>query len=327
MSLWDKEVGSNMFTIIVCTYNGKRTIKETIKHILEQKDYDRYVKQFIVVDNASTDETKEIVLRYAQSANVIYSYEEKPGLGNARLNGVKLTQEEWIVFVDDDNELDSDWITNAADFIKNNPDVGIFGGSIIPKLEFKATQEEYDHLRKHMGKLACTDYRREEIDFSRNTSPFRGIIGAGMVVKTEYLKELAEKGWINQIGRTGDNTAAGDDSEISLFVTEKKGRKAGYCPNMILEHNLPQSRLQSDYLLKLNESITIGCYKGQSLKKWYVLRRIKQLFLYGVQKNPYERDTLEFKMWEQGKDIYLRLTREDMLFLKKVYRKQERGTL
>ena len=135
-----------------------------------------------------------------------------------------------------------------------------------------------------------------------------------MVVRTEYLKELASKGWIKQIGRTGNDTASGDDGEISHFVTEKKGKKAGYCPYMIIEHNLPQSRLQENYLLKLNRSLSIGCYKRQSLKPFYVLRRIKQLMLYIIKKNPYKERTLEYEMWEQGKKIYIELIINDKLF-------------
>lgn len=310
-----------MFTIVICTYNGARTLEKTLNHILAQDGFDKYIEQVIVVDNASTDETSVIIKSYTQSKKLIYSYEAKPGLGNARLNGVRLAKAEWTVFVDDDNELDPDWVSNAAEYIGKHPNIGIMGGTVIPKLEFSATQEELMRLKKHMGMLACTDFSRDDVDFDRDKSPFGGIIGAGMVVRTEYLKELASKGWIKQMGRTGNNTAAGDDGEISRFVTERKGRKAGYCPYMILEHNLPKSRLQEDYLLKLHGSLADGCYKGQSLKKWYVLRRIKQLLIYAIQKNPHKEGTLEYKMWEQGRNLYFKMVREDMLVLKRVYRK------
>lgn len=307
-----------MFTIIICTYNGERTLEKTLNHIYAQDEFDEYIEQVIVVDNASNDETASIIKKYSRPEKLIYSYEAKPGLGNARLNGVYLADAEWTVFVDDDNELDSNWISNAAKYIGSHPNIGIFGGTVIPKLEFAATQEELMRLKNHMGMLACTNYSRKEIDFSREKSPFGGIIGAGMVVRTEYLKELASNGWIKQMGRTGNNTAAGDDGEISRFVTEKKGGKAGFCPYMILEHNLPQSRLQENYLLKLNASLADGCYKGQSLKKWYVLRRVKQLMIYAFKKNPYGINTLEYKMWEQDKCIYMESVKRDRLFKKSI---------
>ena len=308
----------NMFTIVICTYNGERTIEKTLNHIYAQRKFDEYIEQVIVVDNASTDRTLTIIKSYIESKKLIYSYEAKPGLGNARLNGVRLASAEWTVFVDDDNELDFDWISNAAEYIVCHPNIGIFGGTVIPKLEFTATQEELMHLKNYMGMLACTDYSRKSIDFRRQKSPFGGIIGAGMVVRTEYLKELAAKGWIKQMGRTGNNTAAGDDGEISRFVTERKGRKAGFCPQMILKHNLPKSRLQEDYLLKLNASLAEGCYIGQSQKKWYVLRRVKQLMIYAAKKNPYEINTLEYKIWEQSKYIYLESVKSDKLFRRNI---------
>lgn len=305
-----------MFTIIICTYNGQRTIEKTLNHIYAQDEFDKYIEQVIVVDNVSTDNTSSMVKNYPQSKNLIYSYEAKPGLGNARLNGVRLANAEWTVFVDDDNELDANWISTAAKYIGSHPNVGVFGGSIIPKLEFAATQDEVKHLKKHMDMLACTDYSRDDIDFSREKSPFGDIVGAGMVVRTDCLKALAANGWIKQMGRTGNNTAAGDDGEISIFVTEKRGKKAGYCPYLILEHNLPQSRLQEDYLLRLNASLADGCYRGQSLKKLYVLRRVKQLVKYVTMKNPYAANTLEYKMWKQSKRIYIESVKRDRLFIR-----------
>lgn len=300
-----------MFSIIICTYNGGRTLKNVINKILLQNNYDKYVKEFIIVDNASTDNTSEIIKNFKIQSDIIYSYEPKCGLANARLNGVNIATGSWIIFVDDDNELDSDWIETAAHYIESHNDIGIFGGSVIPKLEFNPTNEELQRLKKHYGMLACTDMYREDIDFSKNVSPFIGIIGAGMVIKTEYIKELVSLGWINQMGRTKDNTAAGDDSEISNFVTEKKGKKSGYCPHLIIQHNLPESRLQESYLLKLHSSISEAGYRGQSLKSFYVLRRFKWLMHILFSKNPYKKDSLEYKMKEQGDAIYIDLLKKD----------------
>ena len=116
------------FSIVICTYNGARTIGKVIDTISNQKNYDKFIDEIVVVDNASTDETKEIVLnKKKNNPDIIYSFESKSGLSYARLNGVMLVKNEWTVFIDDDNELRDDWIEQAAKFIENNRNIGIFG--------------------------------------------------------------------------------------------------------------------------------------------------------------------------------------------------------
>lgn len=306
-----------MFTIIICSYNGARTIHDAIRSVLQQDEYDSLVEQFIVVDNASIDSTKDIVNGFSDE-RITYAYQPLAGLGNARLKGVELATADWIVFVDDDNELDPNWIKTAAEFIESHPSVGIFGGSVVPKLEFEATAEEYEHLKRHRGMLACTDLSRDQIDFSRTRSPLYCTVGAGMVVKTVYLKELADRGWIKQMGRTKDNLASGDDTEIGVYIIQRRKQEEGHCPRMILEHNLSRNRLQSDYLLKLHRPLITASYNYQTRRKWYWLRRMKRIVYYLTKKNPYKDGTLEYQMWKQEKKLYLSYCLKDVLFLKKV---------
>ena len=301
-----------MFSVIICTYNGRRTIERVIESLLDQEELSLLVEQIIVVDNASTDGTKNIVDRYL-TEKLIYSHEKKQGLGYARLNGLRLAKAEWIVFIDDDNELSKDWIKTAAEFIRENQEIGIFGGSVIPKLDFDPTKEELERLGCFKRMLACSDMNRKDIDFKRKVSPFGGIIGAGMVVKKEHLKELEKRGWLKQIGRCGDSTDSGDDSEISYFVTEVLKKEAGFCPYLIIEHNISRNRLEKDYLLRLSASIMESDYIQQGIKKYYVLRRIRSLIKFVGTKNPYQKNSFDYKVWEIRKESYISKVKQDKL--------------
>lgn len=304
-----------MFTIIMCTYNGERTIKKAIDSILNQYEYEKYVEKFIVVDNSSIDGTSEIVKSY--SDRILYSYEKRSGLGWARQNGVGFVKSEWTIFIDDDNELDKNWVVCAAQYISENTNIDLFGGTIIPKLDFIPLDDERDNLKKHLSMVACNTYRRDEIDYTLKQSPVGCIFGAGMIIKSQYLIKLNDTGWLKQIGRTKDNTMAGDDGEIVQFV-KKNGGRIGYCPYMIIEHNIPSFRLQEEYLLKLGASLAQGVYNCQSMAPLYILRRIKTITQYLGKHNPYQRDTLDFKLWEQSRKIYFKMLFKDKIFLKRV---------
>ncbi len=306
------------FSIVICTYNGARTIGKVIDTISNQKNYDKFIDEIVVVDNASTDETKEIVLnKKKNNPDIIYSFESKSGLSYARLNGVMLVKNEWTVFIDDDNELRDDWIEQAAKFIENNRNIGIFGGEIIPKIEFEITEHEIENLKFALPLLACTHYSESDIDINQKINTIGTIIGAGMVVKTIYLKELSKAGWINCVGRTRDDTEAGDDLEILRYVTDIRKINAGHCPYMVLYHNLPKSRLEDQYLLRLRKSIVQSSYYIQSQKKWYALRRIKELIRMFFISNQYPKGTLQYKMEKERKRTYLSLIWRDKLILKR----------
>ena len=50
-----------MFTIVICTYNGERTIEKTLNHIYAQRKFDEYIEQVQPQMQASLDEAWESV--------------------------------------------------------------------------------------------------------------------------------------------------------------------------------------------------------------------------------------------------------------------------
>ena len=122
-------------------------------------------------------------------------------------------------------------------------------GRDYPKIEFEITEHEIENLKFALPLLAfCTHYSESDIDINQKINTIGTIISAGMVVKTIYLKELSKAGWINCVGRTRDDTEAGDDLEILRYVTDIRKINAGHCLYMVLYHNLPKSRLEDQYL-------------------------------------------------------------------------------
>jgi len=92
-----------MISYIIPVYNGSASIEKCIQHILDQSgDFDREV---FVINDGSTDNTAEIVKK--QPVNLV----NRPHLGasSTRNYGVKCTNGDYIVMVDADTFLDSDW--------------------------------------------------------------------------------------------------------------------------------------------------------------------------------------------------------------------------
>lgn len=240
-------------TIIICCYNGANRIGKVLEYIYNQKELEIYVYEIIVVDNHSTDNIKDVVYSYEEKNNsavpLRYVYEDKPGLSNARKKGVDSCKTEWIAFLDDDNLIMQGWINNICRYIEVNQNVGVLNGAVVPYVPFEMNKEEELRLKASLKVLACTHYDIEEVK-NKPKTPFRNPIGAGMVIRTEPLKELSENGWLNSSGRTKDNLTSGEDGEMAFFV-KSKGFDFGFCPDAILYHEMNKGRLQDEYLEKM----------------------------------------------------------------------------
>lgn len=260
-------------TISICTYNGEKYLDDVIESIIKQDNYDKYVDKLQIVDNASSDNTKDIILKYQKKyPNIEYIYEEKPGLSYARRHGA-VVDSEWIAYLDDDNILMKGWVIEAVKFITNNPKIGAFNGASIATIRHEISEEETIILKAIYDYLACTHCCIEDYKM-KLASAIKGPFGAGIVLKTKPLKEFLSEGWTKNIGRKGSDLGSGEDGEIVNAIIER-GFLYGYNDKMALLHIIPKSRLQESYILKLIHGLNKGYYVYLSRKKNYVYYRSK----------------------------------------------------
>lgn len=90
-------------TVILPTYNRSSFLKETIQSVLNQSHENL---ELIVVDDGSTDNSKEIV-ELIVDKRVKYFYKKNGGVSSARNFGIDLAEGDFISFVDSDDLLDS----------------------------------------------------------------------------------------------------------------------------------------------------------------------------------------------------------------------------
>lgn len=268
-----------MFTIIICTYNGEKRLTRGLTAICSCNKIDQLVSSVIVVDNASTDGTKNVINSFIKKStykNIKYIYEEKPGLSNARLTGILNCNTQWVIFLDDDNIITYDWVEKAYEYIRLKEGLGAFNGQVIPSFDEPLSSELKMVLKASYSGLACTCTGiNEMININENQwKPF----GAGLVVLRQPLLNLAKQGWLKCKGRKGQSLSSGEDTEIVEWI-KKQGLNWGFCNDMMLFHEISLRRLDIEYLKKLYESFGMSNYISISKKHFYILRRMKWLFI------------------------------------------------
>lgn len=108
----------NKVSVIIPAYNKQESILETLNSVFTQtfKNF-----EVIVIDDGSTDNTKEIVTSF--SKDIIYIYQENQGQGAARNTGIEAATGDYIVFLDADDYWESPFLESCYNFLENHPDL------------------------------------------------------------------------------------------------------------------------------------------------------------------------------------------------------------
>ena len=103
------------FSIIIPTYNRAAFLPKAIESVLAQTYTDW---EMIVVDDGSTDNTKEVVLQYSDS-RITYIYQQNAERSAARNNGIIHAKGDYVCFLDSDNYMKADRLQQLVEYIGN----------------------------------------------------------------------------------------------------------------------------------------------------------------------------------------------------------------
>ncbi|MDC0932439.1 glycosyltransferase family A protein [Arcobacteraceae bacterium] len=106
-------------SLIIPTYNREKLLSKTISSVLNQTVK---IDEIIIIDDGSTDNTKEIVNNF-QNNTIKYIYQENKGVSNARNHGIKIASYEWLSFLDSDDIWEEEKIEKQIKFHKQNPHI------------------------------------------------------------------------------------------------------------------------------------------------------------------------------------------------------------
>jgi glucosyl-dolichyl phosphate glucuronosyltransferase len=107
-------------SIIISTRNRSEGLRRTLRSLADCDVLLGWDVEAIIVDNASSDPTEEVVRSvHSPRINYKYAYESKIGLSHARNAGLSCSEGDIILFTDDDVLVDKSWIIELATPIRN----------------------------------------------------------------------------------------------------------------------------------------------------------------------------------------------------------------
>lgn len=121
-----------LITIAVCTHNGAARLPRFLGALSRAGRAAIRDTEVLIVDNASTDDTGDVVDRFRRLLPLTYIREDRPGLSHARNRALDAATSDLVAFTDDDCIACANWAPNYADAGRRYSDAAFFGGDIVP---------------------------------------------------------------------------------------------------------------------------------------------------------------------------------------------------
>ena len=238
-------------SIVLCTFNGKTRLEETLKHLAAQRLTSPC--EIVFVDNASTDGTKVYGenwwLTNGNPEINFRSFEQPiPGKSHAQDLGYAKARYEYILVCDDDNWLCSTYVQTAFDIMESNNQIGALGGWC--EAEFETQKPDwFDKYSKYYA-VSKQGKKSGDITFKKGC-----LYGAGMVIRKSHWMELKSLGFEHLLScRKGESLSSGGDTEYS-YALRLLGYKLWYDDRLYFKHFMTTGRLTLDYLARLRSGM------------------------------------------------------------------------
>ncbi len=242
-------------TVVICTHNPRADYFAQCLDALRSQTLPATAWELIIVDNRSDELIGPgIDLGWHPAARIIR--EEVLGLTPARLRGIREANGALLVFVDDDNVLDPDYLAVAARLASERPFLGAWSGQCRPR--FEAPPPAW--TERYWGALCI---RRFETESWSNQPRLADTMpaGAGLCVRREVAhryRALHDGGCRRfQLDRTGTSLISGGDNDLAACAC-LLGLGVGLTPELKLDHLISKGRLEADYLARLIEGIAFS---------------------------------------------------------------------
>ncbi|QTY27709.1 glycosyltransferase [Flavobacterium sp. CS20] len=309
-------------SIVIATYNGKDRLANTLMHLRNQKL--SCPTEIILVDNASTDGTKQFADKWWKNNGVSYidysSYQQPiPGKSYAQDLGYSKAKYKYLLVCDDDNWLCNDYVQTAFEIMESNSEIGALGGWCEAVFE----SEKPDWFDTYAKYFAVSKQGTDSGDVTHKKGC---LYGAGMVIKKShwvYLNKLGFKPLLTC--RKGNTLASGGDTEYS-YVLRLLGYKMWFDERLYFKHFMTKGRLNLNYVSRIRKAMSesnfvVSAYVDKLNNQKQTSKRFKRKFLSLVKhkfiKNVAKRLVGNFEQKEQAKEYFRQLKR--LLFSYKAY--------
>ncbi|NEQ49715.1 MAG: glycosyltransferase family 2 protein [Leptolyngbya sp. SIO3F4] len=230
-----------IISAVICTYNRADRLLLALDG-LQAQTLPREQFEVVVIDNASTDNTKTVCEEYQQRLpHIVYHYEPVQGLSIARNTGLRVAKGAYIAYLDDDAIPCANWLEDIVSAFRTiEPQPAVIGGVIYPIWEKEPPMWMHHYVQ---GYFTILNHGPKADWFPENEYPY----GANMIYRRDVL--LKHNGFSEELGRDGKSLLSDEERLLNLTI-EADGGKFYYLPSASVQHWIPKERISRSWLLK-----------------------------------------------------------------------------
>ncbi|MGH9158684.1 MAG: glycosyltransferase family 2 protein, partial [Vicinamibacteraceae bacterium] len=227
-------------SVVVCTHNRARFLRDALRSVVDQ-DFPRPDYEVIVVDNASSDDTGQVVADFRIHGNVRYVHEPTLGLNHARNTGWRAAEGEYVAYFDDDALAGPGWLAAIRDGFAAADGPAIIGGRVDPIWEVERPAWLSDGAATA---LTIVDWGATARPLAK--VPREWLTGVNFAMPVSLLRELG--GFDSRLDRVGNRLLSNGDILIQRRA-QQRGYPCLYHPEMRVRHMVPASRLTQHWFV------------------------------------------------------------------------------
>jgi glycosyltransferase involved in cell wall biosynthesis len=221
-------------SVVISTFNRSTLLTHAVRGLVEQEVPSDLRYEIIVVDNNSSDNTREVIEAFEREhgPRVRYVFEPRQGVSFGRNAGISAARAPVVAFTDDDNVVDSTWVATLKDALDRHPDAAAVGGPVLPEWPAKVPRWLE---RRHWSPLAILDYG--ETPFYTSAADPRCLLTANLAVRRDVFA---------RIGAFSPDFPRCQDHELMLRLWQDGGRVL-YLPKLVVRTHIAPERLTRRY--------------------------------------------------------------------------------
>lgn len=238
-------------SVVVCTYNRNGLLTQLLKSLVDSEGTENIAWELVLVDNRSTDRTREVADEYSKRLPVRYYYEPRQGKCHALNRAIEVAQSGLQLFVDDDVVVEPHWLQTFWKESQAHPEHGWFGGRIKPAWG-DSLPEWYSSDTAAAFSGYFGDYDLGPVSRAY-ASTDKLPLGASLAIRRNVFEKVGT--FRTDLGPRGKLRGVGDETEL-LERAIRAGFRGWYAGTATVFHHVGNTRL------RLSSFVSYGIGKG-----------------------------------------------------------------
>jgi len=229
-------------TVAICTWNRCESLRQTLQEMCSLEIPAGVEWELIVVDNNSTDDTRQVVESFTARLPVRYVFEPNQGLSYARNRAVSEAKGEYILWTDDDVLVSHNWLEAYMCAFQRYPDGAFFGGPVEAWFEGQPPEWLVRTLHAVGSAYALRNLGRDERELGGRSDDFP--YGANYALSMRWQKRYQ---YDVALGVKGNARVLGEETDLLQQIVRDAG-KGYWVPDAVVRHWIPKHRQTTGYL-------------------------------------------------------------------------------